>query len=118
MSKKQKKDEKNVRRGDVYWINLDPAIGTETKKIRPSVIISNDSQNKLGQRYVVAPITSIVKTVYPFEVKVNLNGKLSKVMLDQIRTIDHKRLGRKLCEVSAEELHQIEMAIKIVLQIP
>jgi len=113
----EKQDETNVRRGDVYWIKLDPTIGTETKKTRPAVIISNDSQNKVRQRYIVAPITSVVKAVYPFEVKINIQEKPSKVMLDQIRTIDHRRLGRKLGSLSKEELNHIERVLKIVLQI-
>jgi mRNA interferase MazF len=106
-----------VRRGEIYWVKLDPTIGTETKKTRPAIVISNDSQNRVGQRYIVAPITSAVKTVYPFEVKININGKPSKVMLDQIRTIDHRRLGGKLGQVSQEELSQVERVIKLVLHI-
>ena len=112
-----KQNEESIERGDVYWVKLDPTIGTETKKTRPAVIISNDSQNRVGQRYIVAPITSVIKTVYPFEVEVNINKKSSKVMLDQIRTIDHKRLGAKLGKLSSEEMFQIEKVIKIVLHI-
>lgn len=118
MINRQEKDERNVRKGEVYWVNLDPTVGAETKKTRPAVIISNDAQNKVGQRYIVAPVTSVIKTIYPFEVKIDINGKTSKVMLDQIRTVDHKRLGGKLCKLSQEELHQIERAIKLVLEIP
>lgn len=107
----------NVRRGEVYWVKLDPTIGTETKKTRPAIVISNDAQNKVGHRYIVAPITSIVKTVYPFEVEIYINEKPSKVMLDQIRTIDHSRLERKIGKLSQEELDQVERAIKLVLHI-
>lgn len=107
----------SVRRGEVYWVKLDPTIGMETKKTRPAVIISNDSQNRAGKRYIVAPVTSVVKTVYPFEVGININGKSSKVMLDQLRTIDHKRLGGKLGQLSPEELYKVEISLKIVLHI-
>ena len=117
LAKKNEKNEKNVKRGEVYWVNLDPTIGTETKKVRPAVIISNDAQNKVGHGYIVAPITSVVKNVYPFEVKIDINGNISKAMLDQIRTIDHQRLGARLSKVSAEELNHIERAIKIVLNL-
>jgi len=115
MTMKQK--DKNVRRGEVYWVNLDPTIGTEIQKTRPAVIISNDSQNKVGQRYIVAPVTSTTKNLYPFEVNININGTLSKAMLDQIRTLDHQRLGKRICKLSFEELNQIERAVKIVLDI-
>lgn len=109
--------EKNIKRGDIYWVNLDPAIGTEVKKTRPAVIVSNDSQNKVGQRYIVAPITSVVKNIYPFEVKININGKWSKVMMDQIRAVDHQRLESKLSKVTTNEMHDIEKALKVVLQL-
>lgn len=112
-----KQKETRVGRGDVYWVKLDPTIGTETRKTRPAVIISNDSQNKVGSRYIIAPITSTVKTVYPFEAEVNVNGNPSKVMLDQIRTVDHKRLREKLCKLLPEELGRIERAIKVALHI-
>lgn len=111
------KQSENVRRGEIYWVKLDPTIGTETKKTRPAIIISNDSQNKVGRRYIVAPITSVVKTVYPFEIEININEKPSKVMLDQIRTIDHSRLAGKISKLSQEELNQVERAIKLVLHI-
>ena len=111
------KQNKIVKRGEIYWVKLDPTIGTETKKTRPAIVISNDAQNKVGRRYIVAPITSSVKTVYPFEVKININEKSSKIMLDQIRTIDHIRLAGKLGQVSQEELNQVERAIKLVLHI-
>lgn len=111
------KQSENVRRGKIYWVKLDPTVGTETKKTRPAIVISNDAQNKVGRRYIVAPITSVVKTVYPFEVEININGKPSKVMLDQIRTIDHSRLAGKIGKLSQEELNQVERAIKLVLHI-
>ncbi len=109
--------DKVIKRGEIYRVKLDPTMGTETKKTRSALIVSNDSQNRVGRRYIVAPITSVVKTLYPFEVKINIDGKSSKVMLDQIRTIDHIRLAEKLGQVSPEELNQVERAIKLVLHI-
>ena len=106
-----------IKRGDVYWVNLDPATGTETKKTRPAVIISNDAQNRVGRRYIIAPITSVVKTIYPFEAEIQIDNTPSKVMLDQIRTVDDQRLGQKLCTLSIEELSQIEKVLKLVLSI-
>ena len=55
------------RRGDIYWVALDPAIGTEIQNTRPAVIVSNDSCNRYGTRVVVLPITSNVTSLYPGE---------------------------------------------------
>lgn len=106
----------NVKRGEVYWVNLDPTIGTETKKTRPAVILSNNSQNMVGYRFIIAPITSNVVKIFPFEVRISLNGNLSKVLVDQIRTIDKLRLGNKVWELSVDELYEVESAIRLVLQ--
>ena len=53
------------KHGEIYWVDLDPTIGSEINKIRPAVIISKDTGNEYGQRVIVAPITSTVKKVYP-----------------------------------------------------
>ena len=55
------------KRGEVYWVKLDPTVGSETKKTRPGVVVSNDSGNEYSSRVILAPITSQSKKVYPFE---------------------------------------------------
>lgn len=64
-----------LKRGTIYWVNLDPTIGVETKKTKPGVIISNDAQNMVGRSVIIAPATSVVKKVYPFEVVLDIAGK-------------------------------------------
>lgn len=60
------------RRGEVYWVNLDPTVGSEIAKTRPAVIISNDVGNQYADRVIVAPISSSgMSRVYPFEVRLN-----------------------------------------------
>jgi len=66
------------KRGEIYWVNLDPTIGSETKKTRPAVIISNDIGNETSKIVILAPITSKVKNIYPFEAKTSVNGKPAK----------------------------------------
>jgi len=73
------------RRGDIYWVNLDPTLGSETKKTRPALILSNNIGNEISNIIILAPITSKVKNVYPFEIKISLDGKAGKVMLNQCR---------------------------------
>ncbi len=108
---------KSVRRGDVYWINLDPTVGSEVKTPRPGVIISNNAQNMVGVRYIVAPATSVIKKIYPFEAQIKINDKKSKAMLDQIRTIDHRRLGDLICHLQNEEMIAIDNSLKLTLSL-
>jgi mRNA interferase MazF len=109
---------KTILKGDVYWVNLDPVVGTETKKRRPAVIISNNTQNSLGKRFIIAPITPNYTKVYPFEVLVNIQGNNGKAMLDQIRAIDQQRLDGFICSLAPKTIMAIDNAIKIVLALP
>ena len=63
------------RRGDVYWVILDPVVGTEIRRTRPAVVVSNDSHDRYGTRIVVLPITSNVDSLHPGEAKVEVKGK-------------------------------------------
>lgn len=105
------------KRGEVYWVKLDPTIGSEINKTRPALIISNDSGNEYGQRVVVAPITSSVKKVFPFEVKVEIAEKEGKVLLDQLRSIDKERLSKKIAVMDYETMKLVNKALKIVLDL-
>lgn len=104
-----------MTRGEIYWVNLDPTVGSEAKKTRPGVIVSNDAQNRVGRRVIVAPLTFVVKKVYPFEILVSIKEKQSKVMLDQIRTVDCQILGEKMGKLNMEEIEALDKALKLVL---
>ena len=105
------------KRGFVYWVKLDPAIGSETRKTRPGLVVSNDEGNEMSSRIIVAPITSKTQKVYPFETEVEINKTAAKIMLDQIRAIDKSRLGEKLTELSHEKMKQVDKALKVVLSL-
>jgi mRNA interferase MazF len=108
------------RRGEIYWVNLDPTVGTEIAKTRPAVIISNDTGNEFSARVIVGPITSRgVDRVYPFEVLLAAgDGGLiqsSKIALDQIRSIDKQRLGQRVGILSSQHMLAINKAIRLSL---
>jgi mRNA interferase MazF len=103
------------KRGDIYWMSLDPTVGSETQKTRPCVIVSNNAQNKKSLRVIMAPITSKIKTIYPFEARVAVAGKEGKAMLDQIRAVDKSRLGKKITSADIETLLEIDRALKVAL---
>lgn len=103
------------RRGDVYWVALDPTIGSEIKKTRPAVIVSNNSCNAFGSRVVVLPLTSNVDTAYPGEALVTVNGTPARVLGDQIRSLDKSRLRSRIDTLSREELAAVDEALRITL---
>ena len=103
------------KRGNIYWIQLDPTIGSEIQKTRPCLILSNNSQNKNGQRVIAAPITSKLKTVYPFEAKIKLKDRDCKVLLDQIRALDKRRIDSMIDSIDPITMFQVEEALKIAL---
>jgi mRNA interferase MazF len=106
------------RRGEIYWIRLDPTDGKEIKKTRPCLVISSDVANR-SELIVVAPITSNVERVFSkIEVKITLNNKPGKVVPRHMRSIDRtKRLGKKIGRLSLEEMNLVDDAIKIILGI-
>lgn len=105
------------QRGDIYWVRLDPVIGTEIAKTRPAVIISNDVGNEVSDRVIVAPVTSKRRVIFPFEVALDLDGKEGKILLDQIRSIDKVRLAKKIGSCDQEIIDQIDEALKLVLSL-
>ncbi len=81
-------------RFEVYFVNLDPTIGSEIKKTRSCVIISPDEMNHNISTVIVAPLTSVLRN-YPTRVSCKVEGKKGQIVLDQIRTIDKSRLIKK-----------------------
>ncbi len=84
-----------INRFDVYLINLDPTVGSEIKKTRPCLIISPNEMNLHIQTVIVAPMTTAGKD-YPTRVPCTFKKKMGQIVLDQMRTIDKKRLIKKL----------------------
>ena len=82
-------------RFEVYFVNLDPTIGSEIKKTRPCVIISPNEMNYNISTIIIAPLTSKLKN-YPTRVPCKVEGKQGQIVLDQIRTIDKSRLIKKI----------------------
>ena len=104
-------------RGDVYWVALDPALGTEIRKTRPAVVISNDSCNRYGSRVVVLPVTSNVESLYPGEARIEVRGEPGRVLGDQIRSIDKTRLRSRIGRLTKQELLSVENAVQITLDL-
>lgn len=106
-----------MKRGEVWWVEFDPAVGTEIRKTRPAAIISNDAANDNLARVVVIPLTSNTERLYPGEALVTVNGSPSKVMSDQIMAADKKRLKQRVATLTLLELKKIEKALALHLSI-
>lgn len=106
-----------MRRGELWWVNFDPAIGGEIRKKRPALIVSNDASNKFLNRVQVVPLTSQTEKLYPSEAIINIGKKASKAMADQLATVSKERLIDLIGVVQQEEMHRVEEAIKTQLGI-
>lgn len=111
-----------IKRGDLWIVNLDPTVGHEIKKSRPGVIIQNDIGNKYSPITIIAPVTSQkLDVIFPFEVLIRHQEsgleKDSKVLLNQIRAIDKKRLIKRVGRVNELSLEMIDDALKVSLGI-
>lgn len=109
-----------IKRGEVYWVNLEPTIGAEIKKTRPALIVSNDINNVHAKTVTVLPMTTAsLDKVYPFEVALAAGsygaGKAAKIKANQIRTLDKRRLGRLVGAISKESLAAVDEAMRLHL---
>lgn len=115
-----------MRRGDIFWVDFEPTVGSEANQTRPAVLVSNDGANRradeLGRGVVtVVPLTSETISVYPFQVllppgRTGLSGP-SKAQAEQIRAVDVERVGGRLGRTPRDLLEQIDEAIRLHLDL-
>jgi mRNA interferase MazF len=107
------------RRGEIWWVNLDPTVGNETAKKRPCIILQNDVGNARSNTTMVAPLLKGLKN-YPFVVNIETTAenRLDEnrgIHLEQMRVVDNRRIDFKLGTIDDKYWSQIERAVCIVL---
>lgn len=106
-----------MRRGDVYWVDLEPASGSEANKLRPCVIVSRDASNRVSTTLTVVPITPNAARVYPFEVC--LTGILDrpcKAQANQVRTVSKGRIqGEAVARLDPDLMGLVDEALRLHL---
>jgi Growth inhibitor len=111
-----------IKRGDIYYADLRPVVGSEQGGIRPVIIIQNDMGNRHSPTVICAAITSRMnKAKLPTHVELDSNKcdivKDSVILLEQLRTIDKKRLKDKVCHVDKEIIEKVDKALLISLEL-
>jgi len=95
-----------AQRFDVHWVTLDPTVGSEIKKARPCVIVSPDDVNERVPTVLVAPMTTRGR-LYPTRVPCRFDGKDGRIVLDQLRTVDKRRLLTRMGTIDAETQRRV-----------
>ena len=100
-----------IKRYEIYLANLDPTLGSEMKKTRPVVVISDNGMNKYLNTVVACPLTTTLHPTWRSRVQVDCAGTVSDVAVDQIRAIDKRRLSKKLDELSNDEALKLRLLV-------
>ena len=111
-----------MKRGDIYYADLRPVIGSEQGGVRPVLIIQNDVGNKHSPTVICAAITSRMnKAKLPTHIELNANKydmvKDSVILLEQLRTIDKKRLKDRVCHLDQEIMKEVNLGLKVSLEL-
>lgn len=103
-----------IKQYEVFLIALDPSVGHELQKTRPCVVISPDEMNRNIQTVIIAPMTTKSHD-YPTRAKITFQGKNGWIVLDQIRTVDKRRLVKKLGKINEITIRKIKAIIREML---
>lgn len=106
-----------LKRGEIWWVSLDPAQGSEIKKTRPCVVLSHDTLNRLRRTVVVVPLSTAAKPHPPITIPVTCQGHAAVAVIDQIRAVAKHRLKSRIECLKGDELDEICRALATILEI-
>lgn len=107
----------NLKRGSVHWVNLDPTLGSEIKKMRPCVLVGASPINEARHTVVIVPLSTAVKPRLPLVIPVSCLGKDVVAVCDQIRSVDKSRFVKEAGELSKEDMKKLDEGLKVVLSL-
>lgn len=99
-----------IERFSVYWVNLDPTVGSEINKTRPCIVVSPDELNDSLSTVIIVPLTTVLRS-YPWRVRCNVAGKEGSAAIDHIKTIDKSRLGDYITSLRQSEINALKSAL-------
>lgn len=103
-----------IKQYDVFLVSLDPAVGHEIRKSRPCVVVSPDEMNAALSTIIIAPMTTKSHD-YPTRAQITFEGKSGWIVLDQMRTVDRKRLLKKLGRITLNAVQEVKNIIREML---
>lgn len=106
-----------IRRGEIWWVNLDPTQGSEIRKARPAVVVSADALNRARRTVIVVPLSTGPRPQPPIVVAASSAGPGSVAVCDQIRALDKTRLTRRVGQLSSGDLDAVETALRRVIEL-
>ena len=109
-----------IKRGDVYYADLSPVVGSEQGGVRPVVVVQNDKGNRYSKTIIVAPVSKkMSKPPIPTHVifSVESLSYVSMMLCEQLRTIDKKRLGQWICTLDEKTIERVDHAIRVSLSL-
>ena len=101
---------REINQYDIFWVSLDPTIGSEMAKKRPGVVVSPNELNEHLRMIIIAPLTSTIKD-YPFRVNCFVGDKQGSIALDQIRTIDKARISTYMGHLRPSEIESVKSVL-------
>ncbi|HEY1744947.1 MAG TPA: type II toxin-antitoxin system PemK/MazF family toxin [Granulicella sp.] len=104
-------------RGEVWWVRLDPTVGSEIAKTRPCVVMTTDRLNERRRTVVIVPISTGPKPEPPLSIAVNCGGKAGVAVIDQVRAASKERFGHRMGQLAAAEMAAIEDGLRRVLDL-
>jgi mRNA interferase MazF len=105
------------RRGEVWWVRLDPTLGSEIKKTRPCLVVETNALNERRRTVIVIPLSRSPQAAPPLLVPVAWGDRKTVAIVDQIRAVTKERFANRMGELNSEDLARVEEALRLVLEL-
>lgn len=105
-------------RGEVWWVRIDPTLGSEIRKTRPALVLTADVLNRMRQTVVVVPLSTAARAHPPVTVPVRCRGEQAVAVVDQVRAVSRERLVSKIETASEDDVLAVGEALARILELP